>query len=74
MAGDIVTVVQIERNDVQVEGSQDRQPLVLRTTSVFEHRDGELVQLHRHADPLIDFRPPEVTCSIARGDSPSVGK
>lgn len=49
-------------------GSVDPQPWVLRTTQVFELRQGGWVRLHRHADPLIDLRAPGTTFAIARGD------
>jgi len=67
VSGEIVVVVLIERNDVTVEGVADPQPWVLRTTQVFERRDGTWVRLHRHADPLIDRRSPADTFAIARG-------
>ena len=68
VGGDIVTVVQLERNVARVRGRADPQPWVLRTTQVFERRDGGWVRLHRHADPLIDLRSPDVTFSLARGE------
>jgi hypothetical protein len=58
VSGDIVVVVLVERNEVSVEGVTDPQPWILRTTQVFETRDGTWVRLHRHADPLIDRRTP----------------
>jgi hypothetical protein len=63
-----VVVVAVERNEVHVEGVDGSQPWVLRTTQVFEHRDGVWVRLHRHADPLIDRRTPAQTFALARGD------
>ena len=66
VSGKIAVVILIERNTVQVDGVED-QPWVLRTTQVFERRDGNWVRLHRHADPLIDRRPPPDTFAIARG-------
>lgn len=72
VAGDVVVVVLIERNRTVVQGSEAEQDWVLRTTQVFERRDGEWIRLHRHADPLIDLRPPEITFALARGESPSV--
>ncbi len=71
VGGDIVTVVQIERNEARVQGSPEPQAWVLRTTQVFERRGGKWVRLHRHADPLVDFRPPAATFAIARGESPA---
>jgi ketosteroid isomerase-like protein len=67
VSGDIVVVVLIERNEITVEGVAEPQPWVLRTTQVFERRDGTWVRLHRHADPLIDRRTPADTFAIARG-------
>ena len=70
VGGDVVTVVQVERNEARVAGSTDPQAWVLRTTQVFERREGTWVRLHRHADPLIDFRAPPATFALARGESP----
>lgn len=73
IAGRVVVVVQLERNTARVNGSPDPQPWVLRTTQVFELRPGGWVRLHRHADPLIDRRPPQETFALARHDRPSDG-
>jgi len=67
ISGDVVVVIQVERNEARVQGARAPQPWVLRTTQVFERRDGQWVRLHRHADPLIDLRTPEQTFAIARG-------
>ena len=72
VADNVVVVVLIERSTAIVQGSDAEQSWVLRTTQVFERRDGEWIRLHRHADPLIDLRPPEVTFALARGESPAV--
>jgi hypothetical protein len=70
VAGDIVVLVLIERNDdVVVDAADGPQPWVLRTTQVFEKRDDGWVRLHRHADPLIARRPPAETFALARGES-----
>lgn len=69
---DLVVVVLIERNEVTIDGSDQPQPWVLRTTQVFQRRDASWVRLHRHADPLIDRRSPPVTFAIARGAPGSV--
>ena len=69
VSGDLVVLVLIERNDVKLAGEADAgQPWVLRTTQVFERREGRWVRLHRHADPLIDRRSPAQTFAIARGE------
>jgi hypothetical protein len=69
VSGDVVVVVLVERNEVTVEGVEQRQRWVLRTTQVFERRGARWVRLHRHADPLIDRRSPADTFSIARGET-----
>ena len=66
-SGDLVVIVLVERNDAVVEGSDDPQRWVLRTTQVFEKRAEGWVRLHRHADPLISRRSPSDTFAIARG-------
>lgn len=67
VSGEIVVVVQVERNEVTVRGASTPQPWILRTTQVFERQAGRWVRLHRHADPLIVFRPPDETFVLARG-------
>jgi ketosteroid isomerase-like protein len=68
VAGDIAVVVLVERNRAVVDGSDEPQPWVLRTTQVFEKQPGGWVRLHRHADPLIDRRSAADTFAIARGE------
>ena len=68
VSGDVVVVVLVERNEVTVEGVDQPQRWVLRTTQVFERRGSDWIRLHRHADPLIDRRSPADTFSIARVD------
>jgi len=69
VSGDVVVLVLVERNEsVSVDGSDEPQPWVLRTTQVFEKRNEGWVRLHRHADPLIMRRSPADTFDLARGD------
>ena len=68
VSGDLAVVVLVERNEAIVDGGDQPQPWVLRTTQVLEQREGVWVRLHRHADPLIDQRKPADTLAIARGD------
>jgi ketosteroid isomerase-like protein len=68
VSGDVAVLILIERNEVTVEGSTEGQPWVLRTTQVFEKRPSGWVRMHRHADPLIDLRPPAATFALARGE------
>lgn len=67
VSGDVVVIVLVERNKAVVDGSEQRQPWVLRTTQVFEKRPSGWTRLHRHADPLITRRPPAETFALARG-------
>jgi hypothetical protein len=67
VSGDLVVIVLVERNEAVVEGSEETQPWVLRTTQVFEKRPSGWVRLHRHADPLITRRSPADTFALARG-------
>jgi len=66
----IVVLVMIERNRVRLADASDFQPWVLRTTQAFRLDDGgRWWRLHRHADPLIRFRPRDETFAIARESS-----
>jgi hypothetical protein len=66
----VVVLVMIERNRVRLRGATELQPWVLRTTQVFRlDDDGHWWRLHRHADPLIRFRPGEETFALAREPS-----
>ena len=68
VSGDVAILVLIERNEVRLAGRDETQPWVLRTTSVFRlDNDKGWIRLHRHADPLIRFRPGDETFSLARG-------
>jgi len=67
---DLVILVMVERNTVRLAGASDFQSWVLRTTQVFRlDADGHWWRLHRHADPLIRFRPGDETFSLAREPS-----
>ena len=64
---DLVVLVMIERNTIRVQGANEDQPWVLRTTQVFRlDQDGRWWRLHRHADPLIHFRPGDGTFALAQ--------
>lgn len=67
-SGDLAVVVLVERSEVRFSADGPLQPWVLRTTQVFRREDGRWIRLHRHADPLIDFRPLAVTSALARGE------
>lgn len=64
---EVVVLVMIERNFVRLAGATEFQPWVLRTTQAFRlDADGQWWRLHRHADPLIRFRPGDETFALAR--------
>jgi ketosteroid isomerase-like protein len=66
VSGDLAVVIMIERNEVQLRGHDEMQPWVLRTTQAFRlDENGHWWRLHRHADPLIRFRPGEETFALA---------
>ncbi len=70
VADDLVVLVMIERNSVRLRGATESQPWILRTTQVFRlDDDGQWWRLHRHADPLIRFRPGDETFALAREPS-----
>ena len=70
VADDLVVLVMVERNSVRLRGAAEPQPWVLRTTQVFRlDEGGHWWRLHRHADPLIRFRPGDETFALAREPS-----
>ncbi len=57
VAGDVVCVVQVERNIVRFGDGTDRVPWNLRATMVFrrdESKPAGWTMLHRHADPCVN--------------------
>jgi ketosteroid isomerase-like protein len=69
VSGDLVVVVLVERSEVRFSPGGPLEPWVLRTTQVFRRDGDRWIRLHRHADPLIDFRPLPQTAALARGQS-----
>jgi hypothetical protein len=70
VADDLVVLILIERNSVRLRGATEFQPWILRTTQVFRlDDDGHWWRLHRHADPLIRYRPGDETFALARESS-----
>ncbi len=54
---DLGYVVQIERTQARLTGSEDMSPIALRVTMVFR-REGDTWRVaHRHADPITSARP-----------------
>lgn len=58
-AADLACIVEVERFNAKIGGRTERSPLSLRCTSLFRREDGGWRLVHRHADPIIDARPPE---------------
>ncbi len=68
-SGDLLVLVMIERNEVRFSPNGELQPWILRTTQAFRRDGDRWLRLHRHADPLIKFRPLAETAAIARGET-----
>ena len=49
---ELAYVVEIERAEAKVGGSEDITPFALRATMIFRPEDGEWKVVHRHADPI----------------------
>jgi ketosteroid isomerase-like protein len=56
---ELAYVVRIERQHVEVGGSEQFAPIALRVTMIFRPEDGTWKVVHRHADPITTPRPAE---------------
>jgi ketosteroid isomerase-like protein len=54
---DLGYVVQLERSDAQLVGSEDTVPISLRVTMIFRREGDTWKVAHRHADPITTARP-----------------
>jgi ketosteroid isomerase-like protein len=54
---DLGYILEIERFEAKVGGSEHITPVALRVTSVFRREDGNWQLVHRHADPITSTRP-----------------
>lgn len=61
---DLAYIVEIERYEARVGGSQDMSPVALRVTTVLRPEDGGWKVVHRHADPITTTQPAK---SVIRG-------
>jgi ketosteroid isomerase-like protein len=59
VTAELAYVVQIERPEAKIGGSEDITPFALRATMIFRPEDGEWKIVHRHADPITTARPAE---------------
>ncbi|MGH2982988.1 MAG: YybH family protein [Solirubrobacterales bacterium] len=56
---DLAYILEIERFEAKVGGSEEVTPLALGVTSIFRPEDGTWKLVHRHADPITTPRPAE---------------
>jgi ketosteroid isomerase-like protein len=59
VTNDLAYILEVERFEAKVGGSDEIAPVALRTTSVFRAEDGHWKLVHRHADPITAVRPAE---------------
>ena len=59
VTADHAYILEIERFEAKVGGSEEVTPVALRVTSVFRPEDGTWKLVHRHADPITEPRPAE---------------
>ncbi len=57
VSDDLACIVEVERGQVKVGGSEALSPVALRVTSVFRLEHGRWMLVHRHADPITTPRP-----------------
>jgi ketosteroid isomerase-like protein len=55
--GELAYMLEIERFEAKVGGSDNLSEVALRVTSVFRREDGAWKLVHRHADPITAPRP-----------------
>lgn len=67
VSDDLVVLVMVERSDVTFHGRNGTDPWRLRVTSVFQREGDDWRAVHRHADPLVQFRPLAQTLSLMVG-------
>ncbi|MBW3555360.1 MAG: nuclear transport factor 2 family protein [Actinobacteria bacterium] len=66
-APEIGYVVQLERGQARLSGSDEMVPLALRVTMIFRREEDTWKVTHRHADPITTARP--ITTVIETGSS-----
>ena len=54
---DLGYIVQLERTEVRLAGSEDMKPSSLRVTMIFRREGDTWTVVHRHADPITTARP-----------------
>jgi ketosteroid isomerase-like protein len=56
---ELAYVVEVERFEAKVGGSEDIIPFALRATMIFRPEEGVWKVVHRHADPIMTSQPAE---------------
>ena len=56
---ELAYILEIERFEAKVAGSDEMTPVALRVSSIFRPEDGGWKLVHRHADPITTPRPGE---------------
>jgi ketosteroid isomerase-like protein len=59
VTADLAYILEIERFEAKVGGSEEVTPVGLRVTSIFRREDGTWKLVHRHADPITTRRAAE---------------
>jgi uncharacterized protein (TIGR02246 family) len=59
VTAELAYILEIERFEAKVAGSEEMVPVALRVTSVFRPEEGKWKLVHRHADPITTRRPGE---------------
>ncbi len=59
VTNDLACVVEVERFQAKVGGSDELATIALRVTSIFRNEGGTWKLVHRHADPITTSQPPE---------------
>ena len=58
---------EIERGEAMLGGRSELEPFALRVTTVYRREDDEWRIVLRHADPIVEARPPDASLSSGTG-------
>ena len=67
VSDDLVVLVMVESSNVRFKSREGNDPWRLRVTSVFRREGDTWRAVHRHADPLVHFRPLDQTLELMTG-------
>jgi ketosteroid isomerase-like protein len=59
VTAELAYVVEIERGEAKIGGSEDITPWALRATMIYRPEEGTWKVVHRHADPITTPQPAE---------------